>query len=95
MGLIFEWAPKKAAANRRKHRVSFDEAMTVFGDPHELMIPDPDHSAEERRSISIGESEAGRLLLAVYTQNGSVVRLIGAREPRDEEAAEYRERRGP
>ena len=65
MELIFEWDPKKAAANKRKHRVSFEEAKTIFGDPYELMIPDPDHSGDEERSISIGESSGGRLISTV------------------------------
>ena len=46
MSLIFEWDPRKAVINRRKHRVSFDEAKTIFRDPYELMIPDPAHSSE-------------------------------------------------
>ncbi len=94
MELIFEWDPKKDMANRRKHRVSFEEAKSIFGDPCELMTSDPDHSGEEQRSISIGESKQGRLLLTVYTQTGNVVRLISAREAESDEIAEYQERRG-
>ncbi len=58
----FEWDAKKAASNLSKHGVSFSEAMTVFGDPLEVAIPDPVHSDAELRFVSIGLSEAGRLL---------------------------------
>jgi hypothetical protein len=94
MELIFEWDPKKAAQNRRKHKVSFEEAKTIFGDPYELMISDPDHSEDEVRSVSIGESDKGRLLLTVYTQDENVIRLISAREAETDEIEEYRRRRG-
>ena len=54
----FEWDATKAAANLAKHGVSFPEAMGVFGDPLEVTIPDPVHSSEEARFLSIGLSEA-------------------------------------
>jgi uncharacterized DUF497 family protein len=94
MELIFEWNPKKARANQRKHRVSFQEAKSVFGDPFELMISDPEHSFDEERHISIGESDNGILLLVSYTQVENVIRLISAREAESDEIAQYRERRG-
>jgi uncharacterized DUF497 family protein len=94
MALVFERDPKKAASNRRKHKVSFEEAEAIFGDPYELMIPDPDHSQDEERSISIGESHRGRILTVVYTQIGNAIRLISARDAEPDEIAEYRERRG-
>jgi uncharacterized protein len=94
MALTFEWNARKASANLRKHGVSFEEASTIFGDPYELMLPDPDHSADEERSISIGESGAGRLLLVVYLERAGVIRLISAREAERREAVQYRERRG-
>ncbi len=94
MVLVFERDPQKAASNLRKHKVSFDEAQTVFGDPYELMIPDPDHSGDEERSISIGESNTGRILTVVYTQIGNAIRLISAWESEADEVAEYLERRG-
>ena len=49
----FEWDPKKAAENLRKHRVSFEEASTVFGDPFAITFPDPDHSVGERRFVTL------------------------------------------
>jgi uncharacterized DUF497 family protein len=94
MGLIFEWDPKKAADNRRKHRVTFEEAKSIFGDPYELMVSDAVHSHDEQRCVSVGESGKGRLLLTVYTQIENVIRLISAREADRKEIAEYRKRRG-
>ncbi len=64
----FEWDPAKASANESNHGVTFEEAMTVFGDPLELTISDPDHSMEEFRFVSIGLSGAARLLIVSYTQ---------------------------
>jgi uncharacterized DUF497 family protein len=55
----FEWDANKAALNVSKHGVSFAEAMTIFGDPLEAMIPDPVHAGAEMRFVSIGVSEAG------------------------------------
>ena len=59
----FEWDPGKATQNRRKHRVSFHEAATVFGDPLAVTFHDPDHSISEERFITIGMSRAGRVLI--------------------------------
>jgi uncharacterized DUF497 family protein len=56
----FEWDPAKAEENLAKHAVAFSEAMTVFGDPLELVVPDPDHSLGEQRFLSLGVSTAGR-----------------------------------
>jgi len=58
-----EWDEEKNAVNVQKHGVSFEEAATVFGDPLSDTYDDPDHSAEENRFITIGNSEKGRLLL--------------------------------
>ena len=49
MGLTFEWDPGKAEVNQQKHGVSFDEAMTVFGDPLARLLADPEHSVGEPR----------------------------------------------
>ena len=61
MGYIFEWDPKKAESNVRKHGVAFDEASTVFGDPLALLMPDPDHSLGEERYLVLGTSSQQRL----------------------------------
>jgi hypothetical protein len=52
----FEWDPKKAEINKRKHRVSFHEGASVFGDPLAITFPDPDHSEDEERYITFGLS---------------------------------------
>lgn len=75
----FEWDPKKAKANLAKHGVSFEEASTVFADPLAGTIPDPLHSAEEARSVTLGHSAAGSLVVVVHTERGERVRIISAR----------------
>ena len=85
----FEWDPGKAAANAKKHGVAFAEACTVFDDPFELTIPDPEHSAGEFRFVSIGSSVAGRLLIVSYTERGDRIRLINARIASAAERKQY------
>lgn len=63
----FDWDSKKAEANLRKHGVSFDEAATVFLDPHAVSGPDPDHSGGEERYITFGYSRFGRLHAVCHT----------------------------
>jgi uncharacterized DUF497 family protein len=75
----FEWDRDKAEVNLRKHRVSFDEAVTIFFDPLSATIPDPDHSVGERRFITIGSSSKGRLLVVAHTERKSTLRIINAR----------------
>ncbi len=76
----FEWDPKKAAKNLRKHRVSFSEAATVFGDPLGTTVPDPDHSLAEDRYITVGMSSRRRLVIVAHTERGERIRIISARE---------------
>jgi len=66
----FEWNAKKAAANLAKHRVSFDEASTVFGDPLAVTINDPDSSTDENRLLTKGISTGWRLLVVAHTYAG-------------------------
>jgi uncharacterized DUF497 family protein len=75
----FEWDPEKAKRNFRKHRVSFDEAVTVFYDPLSATFDDPDHSVGERRFITVGYSTHGRLLAVSHAERGKAVRIISAR----------------
>ena len=75
----FEWDREKAKQNLRKHRVSFDEAVTVFYDPLSATFNDPDHSVGERRFITVGYSAHGMLLAVSYTERGKAVRIISAR----------------
>ena len=93
MGLAFEWDPRKAGQNLKKHGVSFEEASTVFADPLALTIPDPLHSEEEDRFITLGESRRRRLLVVVFTERGEKIRLIRARVATRRERKDYEEGR--
>ena len=75
----FEWDREKAEASLRKHRVSFDEAVTVFYDPLSVTFADPDHSAGEHRFLTIGQSSRGRLLVVAHVERGAALRIISAR----------------
>ncbi len=85
----FEWDTVKAKSNSEKHGVSFSEAVTVFGDPLEVTIPDPDHSDGETRFLSLGCTEQGRLLVVSYTEREGRIRLISAREAVPKERRMY------
>ena len=87
--LVFEWDEKKDRSNRRKHGVSFDEAITVFYDLNSLTIRDPDHSDDEERYIDIGFSAENRLLVVVYTERGDKIRVISARPATGTEKRRY------
>jgi uncharacterized DUF497 family protein len=85
----FEWDTAKAESNLAKHGVSFAEAMTVFADPLEVTISDPDHSESEFRFVSVARSESGRLLVVSYTEREGRIRLISAREATPQERRSY------
>jgi len=68
MGLIFECDARKAASNRKKHGVSFDDASTVFADNLSLTAADPLHSEDEARFVTLGRARSGRLLVVVHAQ---------------------------
>lgn len=87
----FEWDPAKARANARKHGITFEEAETAFSDDFAIVIPDPDHSADEARFLLIGVSAALRVLLVVHSERagGEVVRVISARRATRSERAQY------
>lgn len=68
MSYEFEWDAAKAEDNLRKHRVSFNEACTVFADPLAMLMPDPDHSVGEERHLVLGASAAGRLLVVSHAR---------------------------
>ena len=86
-----EWDESKNLLNQKKHRVSFEEAATVFADPLEIMIDDPDHSSAEYRFISIGESFMKRLLVVSYAECGDKIRIISARRPTTRERRSHEE----
>jgi uncharacterized DUF497 family protein len=89
----FERDSAKAASNLRRHKVSFDEATTVFRDPLARMVDDPDHSVEERREIAIGHSLLNRLLFVFFTEREvGTVRIFSARTATRSERKEYEER---
>jgi uncharacterized DUF497 family protein len=92
--LRFEWDPRKAAANLRKHGVSFEEAETVFLDEEALVIEDPDPGDREDRFILLGMSAALRLLFVCHClrEGGSLIRIISARRANKHEQQQYGER---
>jgi uncharacterized DUF497 family protein len=90
----FEWNINKAETNIKKHKISFVEAETVFGDPLAKIFDDEEHSFEEKREIIVGHSTQNRLLIISFTEleNGTVriisARLITPQERKDYENAE-------
>ena len=89
MSLTFEWDPRKAERNARKHGVSFEEASTCFGDPLSVMIPDPDRAEHEERFVLTGLSARGRLLVVVFMERGDRMRLVRARKATPRERRTY------
>lgn len=75
----FEWDPKKAATNRRKHGVTFQEATSALRDMFSATAHDPDHSDDEERFVTFGVSFQGRLLAVSHTDRGNAIRIISAR----------------
>jgi hypothetical protein len=93
VGLYFEWDGKKAKRNLKIHRVSFEEASTVFGDPLSLTISDPLHSKQEDRFVTLDLSSFGRLLVVVLAEREDRIRIISARAATRRERASYEEGR--
>ena len=89
--LRFEWDPRKALDNLRKHQVSFEEAKTVFLDDDALLIPDDEHSTEEERFVIMGFSARLRILVVChcYRQSEEVIRIISARKANRVEHRQY------
>jgi uncharacterized protein len=87
----FDWDPRKAAANLRKHAVSFEEASTAFADDYSLTGTDPDHSVGEERFITFGVSQSGRLLVVSHTEQGDTIRIFSARRATRSERKLYEE----
>jgi len=88
-GIVFEWYPPKAQSNLEKHKVSFQEASTIFADKNILELPDREHSENELRYIGVGRSDQGRLLFVNFTVRSDRVRIISARQTRSWERTEY------
>lgn len=96
MELIFEWDENKAKQNLRKHRVSFEEAKTVFNDPLLITFPDEYHSDKEERYLSIGLSARDKILLVVHTEQEEnekavIIRIISCRRATVSERKTYEE----
>ncbi len=95
--MLFEWDPRKARINVAKHRVSFEEACTIFADESILSLPQ--RVAGEERWVSMGMSERGRVLVVVHLWRDStqgadeLVRLVSARRANRNETDVYLERR--
>ena len=89
----FEWDIIKEKANIVKHELDFSEAMTVFGDPFEITISDPDHSEGEYRFLSIGLSSENRVLIVSYTERDDCIHIISARKAEPKERRQYESRK--
>jgi uncharacterized protein len=85
----FEWNPDKERSNIERHGVDFTEAATVFGDPLELTISDPDHSVGEFRLLSIGHSSFNRILVGSHTEREDHIRIISTRTASPQERRQY------
>jgi uncharacterized DUF497 family protein len=91
---VFDWDPRKAALNLRRHRVGFERAATIFVDPRTVSIPDEEHSEEEEHWVTIGLDISGNVLVVVHTfeeldSAGCRIRLISARKATKKEAKQY------
>ena len=85
MELIFEWNEAKAQSNLRKHKISFDEALTIFDDSRSVTYLDDFNLSVEERFISVGTSLHSRILLVVYTEQDKsadaiIIRIISCRK---------------
>jgi uncharacterized DUF497 family protein len=92
--LKFEWDNNKAASNKRKHGITFEEASTVLADFLSITIPDPLHPANEERLVTIGHSDKHRLLVVVHTERDNAIRLISARQATTYERKRYEQNHG-
>jgi len=92
--LRFEWDERKNQSNRKKHKVSFEEAQSVFFDEQAIEFPDPDHSDEEARFLMLGRSYLLRVLVVCHClrQSDTVVRIISARKATSREKMFYSKR---
>lgn len=87
----YEWDPRKAAGNLRKHGVDFDDAVLALEDPLALTMLDPDSNGEVR-FVSIGQDPTGRLLVTIFTPRGGLIRVISSRRATPSERRTYGDR---
>ena len=91
MSLIFEWNEEKAKENLRKHKISFEEAKTVFNDPFLITVPDPEHSESEQRYLNMGSSSKGQILIVIHAERGANIRIVSCRKATAKERKAYEE----
>jgi len=91
--MTFSWDENKAQTNLVKHKISFNEAITVFDDENARLILDPDHSQDEERFILLGFSCNSKILTVVhcYRDNEENIRIISARKSTKQEERQYKE----
>jgi len=94
-GILFDWDETKEIANKKKHGISFNEAMTAFVDVHAQIYDDEEHSDDEERFILIGNSEKTRLLMVChcYRDSDTITRIISARIATKHERQKYEDER--
>ncbi len=96
MRYYFDWDPTKAKINLRKHRVSFEQASTIFLDPRMITVFDTEHSEHEDRWATMGIDRNGILLIVVHTfqqldADCCRIRIVYARKATRKESKQYRE----
>ena len=89
--MIFQWDARKAASNLKKHGIDFREAATTFADPFSTTFSDQDHSENEPRFLTIGQSIRGRILVVAHTEESDTIRIISARRATRREQNFYEE----
>ncbi|MBI3409434.1 MAG: BrnT family toxin [Planctomycetes bacterium] len=89
MSLQFEWDEDRDASIQKKHKVTFEEATTVFADPLAAIFDDEVHSEDEQREIIVGHSVKNRLLLVCFTERAEAIRIISARLATKKERRDY------
>jgi hypothetical protein len=87
----FDWNPKKARGNLRKHQVDFEEASTIFEDPLFITFLDEEHSGDEERYITLGLSNKNHLLMVAHAERNDTIRIISARKATANEEKFYQE----
>lgn len=91
MPVNYEWDAGKATANAKKHGVTFEDAATVFLDPLALTFPDPAHSRDEHREITIGHTRKRKLVFVSHMDRTNRIRIISARFATGTERKQYEE----
>jgi uncharacterized DUF497 family protein len=84
---VFEWDPRKAASNFRKHGIRFADAVSVLEDDRAMTMADD--SADEERFVTIGADSVDRILVVVYAFRGRRIRIISARRATRHERSQY------